>query len=480
MTGHDVVIIGGGVVGCAIARELSRYTLRVALLEKEEELAFGVSKSNSGIIHPGTQNPPGSLKGCLCVEGNRRIRKVARELGVDFREVGELIVIFHDSERADLERIRKDAVALGVPGVRVVDRAWLRRHEPNLHPEALAALYAPTAGIVSPYRLAYDMSENAARNGAEIHTGTHVIGIAHSLSGPYRFEVSTSRGMFRARSVVNAAGLYADAVAAMAGIADFRIRPRKGEEFILDKKRQYLTKHLIFPLPTPVSKGILVIKTADGNPMIGPTADDTDDREDRATTDAGLEKVLAAARRLVPAIDGNDIIAYFAGLRPVAGDDFIVRRETSVPGMITVAGIQSPGLTSSPAIAVMVAGLLKAGGLRMRRKLFFRARRTRTIHLFEIPLARTKQLIRHDHSYGDIVCRCEMVSAREVREAIRRGARTMDGIKFRTRAQAGRCHGSFCTTRLMKILAEEAGLPVTKVTKRGKGSCLVKEDRHDA
>lgn len=478
MIAHDVVIIGGGVVGCAIARELSQYKLRVALLEKEAEIAFGVSKSNSGIVHPGTQNAPGTLKACLCVEGNRLMRKVARELGVDFQEVGELIVIFAEDERQRLETIRKDAEALGVKGLRVVDRAWLRKHEPNLNPDALAALYAPSAGIISPYRLAYDMSENAARNGVAIHTATEVTGVARERAGsPLLFELATTAGLFRARYVVNAAGLYADTVAAMAGIRDIRLRARKGEEFILDKKRRYLTNHLIFPLPSKISKGVLSIRTADGNPMIGPTAEDVDDKEDRSTTDEGLRTVLASVKRLVPAIDEKDIIAYFAGVRPVAGDDFIIRHEAHVPGMVTVAGIQSPGLTASPAIAVFVRKLLAEHGLTMKRKIVFHRKRPRTIHLFEIPLARTKKLIARDRSYGDIVCRCEMVSAKEVREAIRRGARTLDGIKFRTRAQAGRCHGSFCTTRLMKILAEETKTPLEGLTKRGKGSVIVKGGR---
>jgi glycerol-3-phosphate dehydrogenase len=238
--------------------------------------------------------------------------------------------------------------------------------------------------------------------------------------------------------------------------------------------------HLIFPLPTKTSKGILIIKTSDGNPMIGPTADDVSDREDLTTSDEGLKKVLASARRMAPSINEDDIIAYFAGLRPIAGNDFIIRRETKVLEFITVAGIQSPGLTAAPAITLMVKELLKESGLALKRKFIFHGHRKKTIHLFAIPFSKTRQLIKKDASYGDIVCRCEMVSAKEVRDAIRRGARTMDGIKFRTRAQAGRCHGSFCTTRIMKILAEESKAKLTAVTKRGRGSEIVKQDRQDA
>jgi len=474
---YDIAIIGAGVIGASIARELSGYKLSIALLEKEIEPAFGVSKSNSGIIHPGTQHSPHSLKGRLCVRGNTLTRKIAKELGVDFKEVGELIVAFDENEASRLLELKKEAEEIGVPRLKIVDRAWIKKNEPNLSENVVAALYAPTAGIISPYRLVYGLYENAVRNGVEAFSETRVNNIVNAAPG---FEITTSRRVFRARYIVNAAGLFADEISGMAGITDFKITPRKGEEFILDKKKEHLMNHLIFPLPGKISKGILIIKTSDGNPMIGPTADDTEDKEDLSTSDEGLKKVLASARRMVPSINENDIIAYFAGLRPVAGDDFIIRRETKAPGFITVAGIQSPGLTAAPAIALMAADLLKESGLRLKRKFIFHGHREKTIHLFAMPFSKTRQLIKKDAGYGDIVCRCEIVSAKEVRDAIRRGAKTMDGVKFRTRAQAGRCHGTFCTTRIMKILAEETKIPVTDVTKRGQGCEIVKGDRCDA
>ncbi|MDO8748586.1 MAG: NAD(P)/FAD-dependent oxidoreductase [Candidatus Omnitrophota bacterium] len=472
----DVLIIGAGVVGAAIARELSRYKLSIAVLEKEEEPAFGVSKSNSGIIHPGTQNSLNSLKGRLCLQGNILTRKISQELGLDFQEVGELIVAFNEQEAEILQNLKKQAQGLGVPGLKIVDKNWLRENEPNLNPEVRAALFAPTAGIISPYRLVYALCENAIKNGAEIYTNTKVENIARQEE---YFEINTSRKSFRAKYVINAAGLFADEISRMAGISDFQIRPRKGEEFILDKKKENLTRHLIFPLPSKTSKGVLVIKTADGNPMIGPTAEDIEDKEDLSTSEEGLKKVITLSQRLVPAINESDIIAYFSGLRPVAGDDFIIRSEDQVPGFINVAGIQSPGLTSAPAIALMVRDMLKAHGLKLKKKRIFKSPRKKSIHLFKIPLTAAKKLIKKDAAYGDIVCRCEMVSAQEIKQAIVEGARTMDGIKFRTRAQAGRCHGSFCATRLMKILAEEIKIPLTALTKRGLGSEMVKKDRLD-
>lgn len=473
---YDVIIIGGGVTGAAIVRELSRYRLKTALLEKEEELAFGVSKSNSGIVHPGTQNPPDSLKGKLCVQGNRLMREVARELGVDFKEVGELIVAFNDEEAARLKELKREAELLGVPRLEIVDRAWLDEREPNLSKEVVAALYAPTAGIISPYRLVYDLSENARSNGVDIHTRCAVTGIAAQTSGA-RFAVETTGGIFQSRYVINAAGLFADEISRMVGINDFKITPRKGEEFLLDKKRENIANHLIFPLPGKSSKGVLIIKTSDGNPMIGPTAQEIDDKTDFATSDQGLDEVIVSVQKMMPSINPKDIIAYFAGLRPAAGHDFIIRHEERVSGFINVAGIQSPGLTAAPAIALMVVDLLRVNGLKLRRKLFFNRRRKKTTHLFAMSTDEARRLIEKEEGYGDIVCRCEMVSRKEIEEAIARGATTLDGIKFRTRAQAGRCHGGFCTTRIMKILSEKTGRPLTQITKRGGRSYIVLGER---
>ena len=472
----DVIIIGAGVTGAAIARELSRYKLRIVILEKEAEPAFGVSKSNSGIIHAGTQNPPSSVKGWLCVEGNRLIREeIAADLGLDFAQCGQLIVVFDLADLPELEKIKKEGEALGVRGLRLVDRAWLDANEPNLSPGVKAALLVPSAGIISPYRFVYALVENAVKNGAELKTSRKVTDIRPQKGGG--FEVVAGGEVFRARFLVNAAGLYADELSALAGAPTFKITPRKGEEYLLDKKREHLSNHILFPLPSAASKGILVIKTSDGNPMIGPTAHDVQDKADLATSEEGLAEVLAGARRLIPSISKSDIIAYFSGLRPVAGKDFIIRHEDSAPGLVNAAGIQSPGLTSAPAIAVMVAGILKEHGLELTPKDEFRRLRPRPVHLLQVPFEETRRLIGKNPAYGDIVCRCELVSAQEVRDAVKRGARTLDGVKFRTRAQSGRCHGGFCTTRVIKLLQEELGLPVTAVSKRGPGSELIKDER---
>ena len=472
MKQYDVIIIGAGVVGSAIARELSRYDLRIAVLEKEAEPAFGVSKSNSGIIHPGTQNPPDSLKGRLCVEGNKLVRKLAEDLGIHFLEVGELIVAFEESDIKRLEQIRADAEALGVEKLEIVDKTWLKQHEPNLSDDVVAALYAPTAGIISPYRLTYDLAENAMANGVEIKCNQKVAGA--DLVSVRDFRVTTLNDEYRTRYLINAAGLYADEISALLGVDDFKITPRKGEEYLLDKKKENISNHLIFPLPDEKSKGILIIKTSDGNPMVGPTAREVEDKEDKTTSPQGYEQVFSSVRKMMPSIDKSDVIAYFAGLRPATGKDFIIKHEDRVPGFVNVAGIQSPGLTAAPAIAVMVKAILKENGLELIEKKDFNPVREKTPHLFEKSYEEIQSLIEDDPDYGDIVCRCEMVSVKEIKEAVKRGARTLDGIKFRTRAQAGRCHGGFCTSRIIKIMARELGVPIEEITKRGTGSEVIK------
>ncbi|HBA61667.1 MAG TPA: FAD/NAD(P)-binding oxidoreductase [Elusimicrobia bacterium] len=410
------------------------------------------------------------------MEGNRLMREeIAADLGLNFVQCGQLIVVFDLADLPELEKIKKDGEALGIKGLALVDRAWLEKNEPNLGPEVKAALHVPTAGIISPYRFVYALVENAVKNGVDLKTSSRIVGINRIEKGGFYVEAGGT--VYTARFLVNAAGLYADELSALAGAPTFKITPRKGEEYLLDKKREHIASHIIFPLPSKASKGILIIKTSDGNPMIGPTAHDVDDKADLATTDEGLAEVLSGVRRMMPSVSKSDIIAYFAGLRPVAGKDFIIRHEDSAPGLVNAAGIQSPGLTSAPAIAVMVCDLLKKHGLKLEPKAEFHKLRQRPAHLFQLPLEEARKLIEKNSAYGDVVCRCELVSAQEVRDAIKRGASTLDGIKFRTRAQAGRCHGGFCTTRIMKIMQEELGFPVTALTKRGPGSELIKDER---
>ncbi|MEE8393162.1 MAG: NAD(P)/FAD-dependent oxidoreductase [Rhodospirillales bacterium] len=468
---HDVVIIGGGITGCAIARELGRYRLDVAMVEKECEVGFGTTKSNSGIIHAGHHGDPGTLKGRLEWQGNQAWDGLHEELDFGFERVGELMVAFEEDQVRVLEEMKARGREKGVPGLEIWDRERIAAEEPNLSGDIIAALHAPTAGVVNPYEACFTLLDNARANGLKVFVDTTVTGISTDHG---RLVVETANGPLAARFVVNAAGLFADQVAAMAGAGDFTIRPRKGEEYLLDKRLKGLVKRIIFPCPTPVSKGILVIPTFDGTIMVGPTALDVDDKEDLSTSIEGSDEVFASVKRMVPGISEHDCIAEFAGLRaPAGGGDFIIG-PAGLKGFINVAGIQSPGLTAAPAIASMVADILAGEGLGLDHDDSFQPAVDKRISFADISDGERVRLAAGDQGWGTIGCRCELVSEREIVEAIRAGARTLDGVKFRTRAGMGRCQGGFCTWRCMTLLSRELGLPITSITKRGGDSWIVR------
>jgi len=466
----DVLIIGGGIVGCAIARELSRYRLEVALCEKEVEVGFGTTKANSGIIHGGHHAAPETLKGRLEWEGNQLWDELAADLGFSFARVGELTVALHEEQLPVLDRLLHHAAVKRIPGVERWEPARIRAEEPALSHDILAAVYAPTTGVVNPYEACYALAENAVQNGVTLLTGLPVRRLRQNGE---LWEVVTSGACLESRFVINAAGLYADVIAAMAGVQSFTIRPRKGEEYLLDKRLRGLVKRVIFPCPSPVSKGILIIPTYDGTIMVGPTAEDVHDRTDLATSARGAQLVFEAVRRLAPGIHEKDVIAQFAGLRAAAeGEDFIIG-PTAKRGFINVAGIQSPGLTAAPAIARMVVEILKDERLKLEPRDDFVAKRPAPIRFAALSTQEQIALALREPRYRRIVCRCEIVTEGEVLDAIERGASTLDGIKFRTRAGMGRCQGGFCTLRCMELLAKARKLPLTEITKRGPGSWLV-------
>ena len=467
---YDVAIIGGGVVGCAIAHELGRYRLRVVLLEKATEVGFGTSKANSGIIHGGHQAPPGMLKGALEWLGNQMWGDLCDELGFGFARVGALTVALSDADLPALDDLLRNAAAKGVPGVELWDGEMVRRAEPRLTGDVVAAVHSPSTAVINPYEACFGLAERAARRGVEIRTDTPVTSL-HSTDGTWA--IGTPDGTVRARFVLNAAGVHAGRVAVMAGLDGYRVRARKGEEYLLDKRLRGLVTSVIYPCPSPTSKGTLVIPTYDGTIMIGPTADEVDDPEDTTTTAAGAARVLAAAKRLVPGISERDVIAEFAGVRAVLDDEDFRIGPTDAPGFFDVAGIQSPGLTAAPAIAVMVADLLRAAGLELVPDRVDEVRIPRPVHFASMPTAEQTRLAAADPAYAQIVCRCEIVTEAEIRDSIGRGARTLDGLKFRTRAGMGRCQGGFCTSRCMDLLARELHVPLTSITKRGGESWMV-------
>jgi glycerol-3-phosphate dehydrogenase len=475
---YDVAIIGGGVCGCAIARELSRFQLHIALVESSAEVGFGTTKTNSGIIHPGHQSSPGTLKGKLDVLGNALFDRLHDELHFSFRRIGELVVARTEQELPVLDELRERGDKKGVPGLELWNQMRLRREEPNLNKKLLGALYAPSAGVINPYEFAFALVENAVDNGVELYVNSPVESIERDETAGC-LVLHTPSDKLPARFVINAAGVFADHIAQMVGLDDFSIHPRKGEEYMLDKRLQGLVRRLIFPVPSPTTKGTLIIPTFDGTIMVGPTASDTDDRNDLSTTDEGCQQVFSFIRQLCPAITERDIITEFAGLRAVSSTNDFIIGPTAVKGFINVAGIQSPGLTASPAIAEMVRDILSDEGLDLIEKGVFRVLPAPARRFAMATQEQRKELIAHDHGFAKVVCRCELVTEAEIKDAISRGARTLDGIKFRSRAGMGRCQGGFCTSRCLDLLAENAGIALTAITKRGGESWLVTEMQND-
>lgn len=467
---YDVIVIGGGVVGCLTARALSRYQLRILLLEREADVCSGTSKANTAIIHAGYDAKPGTLKATLNVAGNRMYAQVCGELGVLVERHGTYVVALEDEDMRTLEELRARGVRNGVPGLRIISGEEMLKAEPLLTRQTKGALFAETGGIVDPFVMTIAAAENAVSNGVDLRLDTEVTGLV--LREGRVVGVRTPGGVFNSNSVVNAAGLYSDRIMAMAGLNGFSIKPRKGEYYVLDREKS-MVRQVLFPCPTQVSKGIVVTPTSHGNTLIGPNAVNTDGRDDVVVTRQGLDEVLAGAQRLVPTLDKRDVIAVFAGLRAAGSTgDFLIDAPKEIPGLVNLAGIESPGFTAAPAIAERVIDLLRESGLPLVPRRSFNPERQPPPRFAELSRKQQQELIASDPRYGRVVCRCETVTEGEIVAAIHAPvpARTYDGIKRRTRLGAGRCQGGFDTPRVINILARELGLPRTSVSKRGPGS----------
>lgn len=471
LTGEmDLLIIGAGVTGACLARELSRYDLRIALAEQEIDVCCGTSKANSGIIHSGIHDRPGSLNARLCVAGNRLFAGLAAELDLLYKNNGALIVAQDTAGLPALEELKQNGSANGVTGIRFLDGAEIMKLEPNLAPGLTGGLMVPSGGIIATYDLVFGLVENAVANGVRLLLSTRVTGIRAMKK---HFLVETSQGVIRARYVVNAAGIHSGHIARLTGDESFTITPRKGEEYLLDRRLEGLVSRTIFPLPGPESKGILVIPTVGGNIMIGPTARKAGSFNDLATSAAGWTEIYKTVHGLAPFIRPTDLIASFAGLRAISDrDDFIIGPSPAVPGFFNAAGIKSPGITAAPAIAQYLAEALHEQGLPLRPRRDFNPLR-RLVRLRYLGREEQAKVMDADRAYANIICRCELVSEAEIRAAIRRGATTIDGIKLRTRAGMGRCQGGFCTPKLIQILSEELNLPLESITKKGPASSLL-------
>jgi glycerol-3-phosphate dehydrogenase len=466
----DVVIVGAGVVGCATARELSKYRLNVAVCERAAEASQGgPTKANTGIVHAGYDPIPGTLMARLNVRGNAMYDQLTADLGVHMEHHGTLVVAFSPSERGHLEELLARGQVNSVPGLRILERSELMELEPNLSPEADSALFAATGGTVEPYELTLALAENAVLNGVEF-LFEHPVRSLEAIPGGWR--VNAGERVLETRFVVNAAGLFADDISHMAAAGDFHIRPRLGQYLLLEDRADYDVRHPVFQVPTAMGKGIVVSRTPDGNIIAGPTADDAQEKDDVATTADGLARVLAGARKSIPHLDTRQLVAEFTGARAVivGHDDFLV--EQGAPGFFNAAGIKSPGLTAAPAIAEELVSLLKGAGCDMTSNPVFVPTNARVPLFRECSPEQQQRMIAEDSRYGRIVCRCETVTEGDIVQAIQRpaGAHTVDGLKFRTRAGMGRCQGGFCGPRVLEILGREFGLDPVSVTKCGTGS----------
>lgn len=462
----DVVIIGGGIVGTAIARELSRYNADIVLLEKAPDVAMGTSKANSGILHAGFDAKPGSLKAKTNVRGNQLYRKIHKELGLNIKYTGSLVVAKTSEEMETLKELLERGAENGVPGLELLDKETVLKMEPNLAEDVAGALWAPTGGVLCPFGAVIAFAENAVRNGVRIYTecpAEQVVVEDGKVKG-----VQTPNGFIAAQYVINAAGVHADDISRTAGDNSFSIKPRRGEYVLFDKAVAKLVNTVIFPTPSKVSKGILVSPTAHGNLFVGPNAQDIDDKEDVATTPAGIQEIISGARRMVPNLPLNASITQFSGLRAAADSgDFIIKQSDSVTGLIHAAGIQSPGLTAAPAIAEIIIDILANAGFALTENADFNPVNPPKANFHELSNKEKAELIAKNPLYGRVICRCESVTEGEIIDAIKApcGARTVDGVKRRTRAGMGRCQGGFCGPRVTAILARELNMPVTAVRK---------------
>lgn len=468
---YDVIVIGAGVVGGMIARKLAAYELKVCIVEKENDVAMGATKANSAIVHAGFDAKVGSLKALLNVRGSEMMPQVTKELGVKYRNNGSLVIGFNETDRATIEELLERGQANGVKNLSVLEKDELKKIEPNISENVTCALYAPTGAITCPYELTIAAVGNAMDNGAELKLNFAVEAIKEQ-DGCY--EVCSADGQtVKAKYVINAAGMYSDKIAQMIGDESFKVHPRRGEYILLDRECGDLVSHTIFRTPTKMGKGILVSPTVDGNLLLGPTSVDMEDKEDKSTTAGGFGDIISQAKENVDGIPFGKTITSFCGLRAVGDSgDFIINSPKN--GFINLAGIESPGLSAAPAIAEYVADMLKEQGLELVEKADYNPIRKPQHAFRDASIEEKNEIIRQDSSYGKIVCRCETVTEGEILAAIRTnpGARDLDGVKRRTRAQMGRCQGGFCGPQIVELLSKELGIPYEEVTKSGKGSFI--------
>ncbi len=469
---YDVVIIGAGVSGAATARELSRYKLKICVLEKEEDVCCGTSKANSAIVHAGFDAATGSLMAKLNVEGSQMMEELSKELDFEYKKNGTLVLCLSEQERPKLQELYDRGVANGVKDLEILSREEVEFLEPNISDEVVGALHAPTSAIICPFGMNIALAENAAANGVQFRFHTEVKKIK-PIDDIFRLE--TNYGAIETRYVVNAAGVYADAFHNMVSKKKIHITPRRGDYCLLDRSVGGFVKNTIFQLPGKLGKGVLITPSVHGNILVGPTAIDIEDKEGVNTTQEGIDELISKSIRAVKGLPMRQVITSFAGLRAHEdGHEFIIGEVEDCRGFIDCAGIESPGLTSAPAIGRMVANMVsKLSGA--EEKDDFIATRKGVLNPKTLTKEERDALIKEKPEYGNIICRCEMITEGEIMDAINRplGAKSLDGVKRRTRAGMGRCQAGFCSPKTMEIIARERNIPVSEITKSGGNSKIV-------
>ena len=462
MSAYDVAIIGAGVVGAAIARELSRYNLSIAILDKENDVCCGASKANSAIVHAGYDPEEGTLMARFNLEGAAMYESMCRELSVPYKVNGALVVALDDEQIEHIHHLKQRGGHNGVPRLEILATDELLAREPAVNPEAKGALWVPTSGIVDPMLLTISLVENAVANGAECILNFDVCAIEHIHGG---YNISSKNSSITAGYVINAAGVNSDKIHNMVSPPAFRITPKRGQYFMLDKTVSGIVSSTIFPCPSKAGKGMLVAPTVHGNAMLGPSSDNPLNAEDLATTEDVLDNIRSNVRQLVPNVRVWNCIRTFSGMRaePDTGD-FIIGEASGAPGFIDVAGIKSPGLTAAPAIALHVVSILETAGLTLNKKSDFNPILERKI-FNDMPTQEQEAMLKANPMYGRIICRCENVSEGDILDAIKRspGATTVDGVKRRCRAGMGRCQGGFCGPKVQHILARELSKPLEDI-----------------
>jgi glycerol-3-phosphate dehydrogenase len=461
---YDVVIIGAGVVGNAIARELSRYRISVAVLEKELDVGMGTSSRNSGVLHSGIHYQPGSLRARLNVQGNAQMGDLCRDLKVKIQYIGKLTVAHDETDIEALEILKEQGDANSVPGLEILNAEQMKKFQPGIG--GIKALYSPSTGIICPYGLTIALAENALENGVRFHLGHEVTGITRTGR---EFRVMTSAGKtFEASVLINSAGLYCDLICRMLGIDEYIIYPCRGEYLVLDKRLKGSLSILVYPVPRKggAGLGIHLTNTVDGNILIGPSNEYVDAPEDYACTSEIMEKLRQEGHKLLPRLSTSDFIRSFSGLRSkqtppeVKGyKDFVIEDRDDIPRFINLVGIESPGLTCSPAIARMIRDMVSRHLDLKEKSAFISKRSGHTGFFYELSPEEKADRVTENPDYGEVICRCEQITKKEILDAIENplGNKTINGIKYRSRAMMGRCQGGFCMPRIVQILEKEFG-----------------------